>query len=281
MTAREFLHERLAAQHQAWFGVDDPAWTNSVVDAWMDDTGSPLVKGRFEDLRKFAPGVKTILDMAAGCGTAVFYGLLNGYDMYGIEPEVWKHEYNVMKAQERGYPPEWLNRLCIGVGENLPYPDNSFDGVSSHHTLEHVQDLDKCVFEMLRVTRPGGVVQIRCPDYLYSTFEGHFHVPWLPLFPRRLAKAYLRALGRPAATLDTFQYTSKPRLLAIAREAERRYGWKTRVLDLNGQKFEAGRKQRGVANVPGLYVAWSARKAVGKLFREGSSVNLLVYVEGK
>jgi demethylmenaquinone methyltransferase/2-methoxy-6-polyprenyl-1,4-benzoquinol methylase len=40
----------------------------------------------------------------------------------------------------------------------LPYADNSFDVVMSAHLLEHLQDPETALAEMVRVTRPGGVV---------------------------------------------------------------------------------------------------------------------------
>jgi hypothetical protein len=35
-----------------------------------------------------------------------------------------------------------------------------------------------------------------CPNYAALRKEAHYHVPWLPFFPRHLASGYLRALGR-------------------------------------------------------------------------------------
>ena len=47
-------------------------------------------------------------------------------------------------------------RYDVGVGEDLPYPDLSFDIVVSVDVLEHVMDLEKVVREVRRVLRPGG-----------------------------------------------------------------------------------------------------------------------------
>jgi len=152
--------------------------------------------------------------------------------------------------------------------------------VTSHQTLEHVQNLEQCVHEMLRVTRPGGVIQIHCPDYL-GTFEGHYELPWLPLFPRPLAKIYLRWQGRPTRGLDTLQYTTKGWIQRIIRKAEQEYGWKTRTLDLHVHEFETALKRRSIPNVPGLYTLVRMRRALRRLFRVGESLNLLVYVVEK
>lgn len=47
-----------------------------------------------------------------------------------------------------------------GDAENLPFPDASFDGVVSHGVIHHTPDTAKCVHEMARVLRPGGMAVV-------------------------------------------------------------------------------------------------------------------------
>lgn len=44
----------------------------------------------------------------------------------------------------------------VGVGEELPFADESFDAVISHAVLEHVKDPFRCAREIARVLKPGG-----------------------------------------------------------------------------------------------------------------------------
>lgn len=44
----------------------------------------------------------------------------------------------------------------IGVGEMLPFSDNSFDAVISMAVLEHVKDPFRCADELARILKPGG-----------------------------------------------------------------------------------------------------------------------------
>jgi SAM-dependent methyltransferase len=51
----------------------------------------------------------------------------------------------------------------IGVGEYLPFVDNSFDAVLSHAVLEHVRDPFKCAAEIARVLKRGGILLCSVP----------------------------------------------------------------------------------------------------------------------
>lgn len=44
----------------------------------------------------------------------------------------------------------------LGVGEELPFRDDSFDAVLSLNVLEHVKDPFQCAREIIRVLKPGG-----------------------------------------------------------------------------------------------------------------------------
>lgn len=50
-----------------------------------------------------------------------------------------------------------------GTAEALPFPDASFDAAVSMQVLEHVEDPARCLAEMARVVRPGGVVVFTVP----------------------------------------------------------------------------------------------------------------------
>jgi SAM-dependent methyltransferase len=257
ISAREFLKASFTEEVSNCFGIRDYAWIEGIVDGWMDDRHS--YQGLFDEIMRHAPGARKILDMASGCGNLVFYGLLHGYDMYGIEPEKWKRTFVGMKARDYGYPAEWLDRFHSGTGEELPFPDASFDCVSSHQTLEHVRDPRQCIREMIRVTRPGGTVQIRCPDYR-GTYEGHYLLPWLPLLPRPLAGLYLRLLARPLEGLRSINYVTTPRVKRWLEEVEARTDYAFSTLDLE------------MTTLPVF---------MRKLFRSEMSIRLVVRLEEK
>ena len=49
-------------------------------------------------------------------------------------------------------------KLVRGVGERLPFPDQSFDFLSMGYALRHVPDLKGAFTEYRRVLKPGGIV---------------------------------------------------------------------------------------------------------------------------
>jgi len=160
-----------------------------------------------------------ILDMAAGCGTFVLNGLQNGYDVYGVEPEDWKREYFKKKISASNYPSQWNNRIIYGVGEALPFENESFNLITTYQTLEHVQDVNGCIQEMLRVLKQGGVLYIRAPDY-DCFYEPHYRIPFLPKMNKVLAARYLKVIGRPTLGLGTLNWTTEKNVINFLNEGK-------------------------------------------------------------
>jgi SAM-dependent methyltransferase len=214
--ARAYLFEHLKAEAAEYFGTDDEIYLSHICDAWMDDENNS--KHRFDTIQSIigegALRTSRILDMSSGCGTFVFYGLIHGYDTYGLEPERWKHLFNIQKANEKGYPAEWAKRFCLSTGEFLPFKEGAFDVISTYQTLEHVRSLMQCFGEFRRVLRTGGLLLVQCPDYR-SWFEGHYRIPMLPLMNRTLFRIYLRTIRRPTEGLASINYITKKKIFRL------------------------------------------------------------------
>ncbi len=67
----------------------------------------------------------------------------------GSRPEYYS---NVVNFEIVPYP----STDVLGIGEVLPFKDNTFDAVISVAVLEHVADPIKCAAEICRVLKPGG-----------------------------------------------------------------------------------------------------------------------------
>lgn len=276
--AKSFLIENLKKESRELIGINNEGEILKVADGWMNDVGNS--KHRFDVINKYFPDSKKILDMASGAGTFVYYGLLNGYKAYGIDPEEWKFTFNQMKADEYGYPTEWHNFFTKGIGEDLPFANNTFDFSSSYQTLEHVQNVKKCLSEMIRVTRVGGGIHIMCPNY-WSTYEGHYNLAWLPLFPRRIANLYLKFRGRNPRYLTTLNYVTDSRISKILNEIALEDKVKFEIVDLNKKNFEDILQKKKLLYLTLFYPVYWALMYIKKLFRAEMQTNLLVSILSK
>ncbi len=149
----------------------------------------------------------------------------------------------------------------------------------SYQTLEHVPDLPGVLREILRVVKSGGALHLRCPDYR-GTFEGHYLLPWLPLFPRGLAKIYLRLLGRPLSGFEGIHYATRKRIIATLQAAAKESpGMRLTIADLNREHFLRRAREKNLPRWTHIYFAWKILRYVHGVFRRELHVNLWVEVE--
>ena len=225
MESKDFLSEKLNEEVLFYFKKTDDFESktfNHILIRWSDDS-KMLEDHRYVLINRLIPDAKKlkILDMAAGCGSFVIQGLLNGYDTYGVEPEEWKQQLIDIKFEEHNYPKEWRNRIKRGTGEALPFDNEEFDMFDSWQTIEHVQDEEKCIKELYRVLKKGGCGILRGPDYI-CFYEGHYRMLWFPLLnPKsKFAKWYAGKIRkRPLAGLDTFHPVNPFKIRKYAKEA--------------------------------------------------------------
>ncbi|WP_053202997.1 methyltransferase domain-containing protein [Jiangella muralis] len=82
----------------------------------------------------------------------------------------------------------------MGSGMALPIRDGAADVCYSSNVLEHVPDPWTMAEEMLRVTRPGGIVYLSFTVWL-SPWGGHETAPWHYLGGESAARRYRRRHG--------------------------------------------------------------------------------------
>ncbi len=132
-------------------------------------------------------------------------------EVFGIEPSAPEMEIIKLKAAEYGFPPENFKQE---FGEQLSAPSNTFDFIYCITVLEHVQNVEKCLQEMIRIVKPGGKVYINTPNYAYP-YEGHYKIN-LPTWSKWLSRWWLKALGKSdqfLKTINLFSASDLDRLL--------------------------------------------------------------------
>ena len=214
--AKKILEHNLFKDGLKYFGHKDKNLSIEIANIWHDDKE---YYQRWQEAEKFGDHTGKILDMSCGVGTFAFHGLRKGYDVYGIEPENWKLEYIKLKIKEQNLPKIWEQRFIKGIGENLPFKDDTFDYIMTYQTLEHVQNLEKCIDEMIRVLKNGGKLKIHAPDY-DSFYEPHYHLIFFPKMNKKLASIYLKILRRPTIGLNTLNWTTSKSILKILSKYE-------------------------------------------------------------
>jgi SAM-dependent methyltransferase len=95
-----------------------------------------------------------LLDVGCGSGWSTFAFALAGYDALGID------------LNPRSFEPPATEhcRLQEASGLDIPFPDGSFDVVTSYQFIEHAHSPERALDEMVRVCKPGGAVCVVGPN---------------------------------------------------------------------------------------------------------------------
>jgi phosphatidylethanolamine/phosphatidyl-N-methylethanolamine N-methyltransferase len=97
-----------------------------------------------------------VLEVGVGTGIS-----LDAYPPYvhivGIDPSEKMLEHAIAKTKENG----WGHiEVRPGDAQNLDFPDNSFDWVTTFHVMTVVPDPQRMMAEMVRVCKPGGRIVV-------------------------------------------------------------------------------------------------------------------------
>jgi len=109
-------------------------------------------KRRLVRLAHPSPGVRA-LDLATGTGDIAFAMARAGAQVVGLDITPRMIELAVQKAN----PAAGACAFIVGDMLNLPFPDRSFDVVTTGYGLRNVPDLTRAIDEIARVLAPGGL----------------------------------------------------------------------------------------------------------------------------
>jgi SAM-dependent methyltransferase len=125
---------------------------------------------------------KTILDVGCGFGgRAVYYEKVCGASsVHGIETT----KETVERCQRLAVELDSKAEFTVGLAEELPFEDDTFDTVVSFDVLEHCDDPRAMVSEIARVLRPGGETWNVFPTYKGARSSHLAYINSLPLIHR-------------------------------------------------------------------------------------------------
>src|SRR5437763_2032364 len=96
-----------------------------------------------------------VLDVGCGVGQVVARLTEAGCEAYGVDVS----EPNIERAQK------FSNRCQLYDGKRLPFPDQHFASVGALNVLEHVEEPEDFIRELVRVTQIGGRIVLSSPNF--------------------------------------------------------------------------------------------------------------------
>ena len=186
---------------------------------WMDRSWYPSVENNWDD-RFFRERILEhlrpehhVLDVGAGAGIVEsmhFRGLAARVAGVDPSPRVLENPH--------------LDEGAVGVGEEIPYPDESFDLVFADNVLEHLADPSAVFREVSRVLKPGGWFLTKTPN------RRHYVALIARLTPHRFHQFYNALRGR--AREDTFPTLYRANTRKATRQHAQAAGLETREFHL-------------------------------------------------
>ncbi|MEU1144267.1 class I SAM-dependent methyltransferase [Streptomyces sp. NPDC005863] len=128
---------------------------------------------------------RVVVDVGGGGGYFTEEFRRRGAQCFLFEPD---------PAELGSKPPEGS---VVADGYLLPLADGVADVTFSSNVLEHVDDPQTFLSELIRVTGSGGLIYVSFTNWL-SPWGGHEWAPWHYLGAERARARYERRTGRPA-----------------------------------------------------------------------------------
>jgi len=229
---RERIREYYTGYYRDTLGIAD--WSTLVARREDEESGEAPQFARLRDL--LAPaGVSGPL-LNVGCGTGGFdvVAASAGVPVVGVDADAGAIGICALKRRKLG---AGSGAFVRSLAEALPFRDGAFGVVYCFSAIEHVESVARTVSEMVRVTRPGGVIYLHTPN-AWSWYEGHYKLFWAPFLPEPAGRLYLRLRRRPTGYLRTLRRLTPSQL---TREFRRHGVTEFRFFDDDKPRESAGR----------------------------------------
>lgn len=118
--------------------------------------GQDMAWRRFVIQQAHIPPNGKLLDLATGTGDIAFEAVKAIPGVYAIGADFSLGMMRVGMTLPLGQKIDW----CGADALHLPFPDNTFDAVTSGYLVRNVIDIPRTVQEQLRVLKPGGRIVV-------------------------------------------------------------------------------------------------------------------------
>lgn len=176
----------------------------------VEEFRHPYIKGWLIDQLTPEPG-QSLLDVGCGSGFLLFdiRERHPGLRLCGVDVSP-AHLASLLRRKRDDGVPDIL--ALAADGEDLPFPDATFDWVTTSEVLEHVHRPERALREMYRVLKPGGTLLVTTPNRAAVLL-------WQAVFflPRAVRRLFRRR--RPEARGAYDEPLSAPRLRSALERA--------------------------------------------------------------
>jgi len=135
-----------------------------------------------------------VADVGCNAGTQSMMWAKDGHIVHGVDI----NDRLVELARERADKDSLNIDFRVGSATKLPWDNESMDICLVPELLEHIEDWDSCVSEVIRVLKPGGAIYISTSNLLCPR-QQEFNLPFYSWYPPFLKKHYehLSVTSRP------------------------------------------------------------------------------------
>ena len=126
-----------------------------------------------------------LLDIGCGFGRHSYEALRRGADVVSSDfsfPELVEVDQTVSTMDEYGELPTAVVSASVNSDvTRLPFPDNAFDRIIASEILEHIENDNGALDELVRVLRPGGTfaatIPATLPEKICWKITDEYHAP--------------------------------------------------------------------------------------------------------
>ena len=140
---------------------------------WLRLGGEPSFEG------------KKVLDVGCGFGSlCIDIASKKAKKVVGLDIQEYPLKF-ARKNLEKNFP-DLTNNVEFQLGAIFDLPGNEFDMIISKDAFEHILDLEKALYEMIKLLKPEGKLYIGCSQLYNSHFGDHGRliknfIPWAHL----------------------------------------------------------------------------------------------------